>query len=145
MTEFYMDLTRAYPRSPKIKMAGLVQLARMIDKARAYKENQIADYIYPCPLDKIILNFLRIDSDVFANKAIECKDEEIREWAKDILKNKRDEEFEFINNQILERSPDSEDRLKYFYEIRDRIDPTRTDINTWVDLLDLEEGRLPPN
>lgn len=126
-------------------MAGLVQLARMIDKARAYKENQIADYIYPCPLDKIILNFLRIDSDVFANKAIECKDEEIREWAKDILKNKRDEEFEFINNQILERSPDSEDRLKYFYEIRDRIDPTRTDINTWVDLLDLEEGRLPPN
>jgi hypothetical protein len=140
-----MDLTRAYPRSPKIKMAGLVQLARMIDKARAYKENQIADYIYPCPLDKIILNFLRIDSDVFANKAIECKDEEIREWAKDILKNKRDEEFEFINNQILERSPDSEDRLKYFYEIRDRIDPTRTDINTWVDLLDLEEGRLPPN
>jgi len=140
-----MDLTRAYPRSPKIKMAGLVQLARMIDKARAYKENQIADYIYPCPLDKIILNFLRIDSDVFANKAMECKDEEIREWAKDILKNKRDEEFEFINNQILERSPDSEDRLKYFYETRDRIDPTRTDINTWVDLLDLEEGRLPPN
>ena len=140
-----MDLTRAYPRSPKIKMAGLVQLARMIDKARAYKENQIADYIYPCPLDKIILNFLRIDSDVFANKAMECEDEEIREWAKDILKNKRDEEFEFINNQILERSPDSEDRLKYFYEIRDRIDPTRTDINTWVDLLDLEEGRLPPN
>jgi len=126
-------------------MAGLVQLARMIDKARAYKENQIADYIYPCPLDKIILNFLRIDSDVFANKAMECKDEEIREWAKDILKNKRDEEFEFINNQILERSPDSEDRLKYFYETRDRIDPTRTDINTWVDLLDLEEGRLPPN
>jgi len=145
LTEFYMDLTRAYPRSPKIKMAGLVQLARMIDKARAYKENQIADYIYPCPLDKIILNFLRIDSDVFANKAMECKDEEIREWAKDILKNKRDEEFEFINNQILERSPDSEDRLKYFYETRDRIDPTRTDINTWVDLLDLEEGRLPPN
>lgn len=145
MTEFYMDLSRAYPRSPKIKMAGLVQLARMIDKARAYKENQIADYIYPCPLDKIILNFLRIDSDVFANKAMECKDEEIGEWAKDMLKNKRAEEFEFINNQILERSPDSEDRLKFFYEIRDRIDPTRTDINTWVDLLDLEEGRLPPN
>lgn len=126
-------------------MAGLVHLARMIDKARAYKENQIADYIYPCPLDKIILNFLRIDSDVFANKAMECKDEEIGEWAKDMLKNKRAEEFEFINNQILERSPDSEDRLKFFYEIRDRIDPTRTDINTWVDLLDLEEGRLPPN
>ena len=50
-------------------MAGLVHLARMIDKAQAFKQNQIADYVYPCPLDKIILNFLRIDSDVFANEA----------------------------------------------------------------------------
>lgn len=138
-----MDLSRAYPRSPKVKMAGLVQLARMIDKAQAYRQNQIADYDYPCPLDKIILNFLRIDSDAFADKAIQCPDEEIRAWAEDTLKNRKPEEFEFINEQILERKPDSEDRLKYFYETRNRIDPSRTDINTWVDLLDLEEGRLP--
>lgn len=125
-------------------MAGLVHLARMIDKARAFKENKMADYIYPCPLDKIILNFLRIDSDEFATKATECGDDEISAWSKEVLKNKRAADFEFINDQILERRPDSEDRLKYFYETRDRIDPTRKDINTWVDLLDLEEGRLPP-
>ena len=139
-----MDLSRAYPRSPNVKMAGLVHLARMIDKAQAFKQNQIADYIYPCPLDKIILNFLRIDSDVFANKAMENGDDEISAWAEETLKDKKPEDFEFINDQILERRPDSEDRLKYFYETRDRIDPSRTDINTWVDLLDLEEGRLPP-
>jgi len=126
-------------------MAGLVQLARMIDKARAYKENHLSDYIYPCPLDKIILNFLRIDSDVFATKAMECGDDEISEWSTELLKDKKQEELDFINDQILERRPDSEDRLRYFYETRDRIDPSRTDINTWVDLLDLEEGRLPPN
>ena len=125
-------------------MAGLVQLARMIDKAQAYKENQIADYDYPCPLDKIILNFLRIDSDVFASKVMEGGDEAISNWAEETLKNKKPEEFEFINDQILERKPDSEDRLRYFYEPRDRIDPSRKDVNTWVDLLDLEEGRLPP-
>ncbi len=139
-----MDLSRVYPRSPKEKMAGLVQLARMIDKARAFKENQMADYIYPCPLDKIILSFLRIDSDAFAMKAVDCKDDEINAWSKELLKNKKPEEFDFINNQILERRPDSEDRLRYFYETRDKIDPSRTDINTWVDLLDLEESRLPP-
>jgi hypothetical protein len=138
-----MDLSRAYPRSPKVKMVGLVQLARMIDKAQAFKENQIADYDYPCPLDKIILNFLRIDSDDFASKA-EAGDDEIIAWAEEALKSKRPEEFEFINDQILGRKPDSEDRLRYFYETRDRIDPTRKDVNTWVDLLDLEEGRLPP-
>ena len=125
-------------------MAGLVQLARMIDKARSFKEDQIADYIYPCPLDKIILNFLRIDSDEFATKAMDCGDDEISAWSKEALKNKKASEFDFINDQILERRPDSEDRLKYFYKTRDKIDPSRTDINTWVDLLDLEEGRLPP-
>lgn len=139
-----MDLSRAYPRSPKIRMAGLVQLARMIDKARAFKENKLADYIYPCPLDKIILNFLRIDSEEFAIKAVECEDDEINKWSQETLKNKNQAEIDFINDQILERKPDSEDRLRYFYEVRNRIDPSREDINTWVDLLDLEEGRLPP-
>ena len=120
-------------------MAGLVHLARMIDKAQAFKQNQIADYVYPCPLDKIILNFLRIDSDVFANEAMKNGDDEISAWAEETLKDKKPEDFEFINDQILERRPDSEDRLKYFYQTRDRIDPSRTDINTWVDLLALEE------
>ncbi|MBC8284156.1 MAG: DUF5069 domain-containing protein [Nitrospinae bacterium] len=139
-----MDLSRAFPRSPKQKMAGLVQLSRMIDKGRAYKEKKLADYIYPCPLDKIILNFLRVDADTFAKMTVEKKDEEINNWAKDLVKTKSSSEISFINEQILERKPDSEDRLQYFNEIRDKIDPSRADVNTWVDLLDLEEGRLPP-
>jgi hypothetical protein len=138
-----MDLSRAYPRSPKVKICGLVQLARMIDKARAYRENKISDYIYPCPLDKIILNFLRIGSDVFIIKVVDCGDDEIIAWSQEILKDKNSAEIDFINDQILERRPDSEDQLKYFREIRNKIDPSREDINTWVDLMDLEEGRIP--
>ena len=138
-----MDLSIVYPRSPKVKMSGLLQLARMIDKARAYSENKMSDYIYPCPLDKIILNFLRIDSDAFTIKAVDCGDDEISAWSQEILKDKNAAEIDFINDQILERRPDSEDRLKYFREIRNKIDPTREDINTWVDLIDLEEGRIP--
>ena len=139
-----MDLSRAYPRSPKLKMAGLVQLARMIDKAQAFRENKMSYYIYPCPLDTIILNFLRIDSDEFTIKAVDCNDDEISSWSNEMLKDKKPTEIDFINDQILERRPDSEDRIKYFNEIRNKIDPSREDINTWVDLLDLEEGRLPP-
>ena len=139
-----MELSRAYPRSPKVKMSGLVQLARMVDKARALRKNKISDYIYPCPLDKIILNFLRIDSDVFAIKAVDCEDDEISAWSQEILKDKNATEIDFINEQVLESRPDSEDRLKYFREILNKIDPSREDINTWVDLMDLEEGRLQP-
>jgi hypothetical protein len=136
-----MDLSRAFPRSPKQEMAGLVHLPRMIDKSRAYKENKLADYIFPCPLDKIILSFLRIDAEVFANMTIEKKDDEINEWAKKITNSKPQIALDLTNNQILERRPDSKDRLEFFNDLRNKIDPSRTDINTWAELIDLEEGR----
>ena len=139
-----MDLSRAFPRSPKQEMAGLVHLPRMIDKCRAYKENKLADYIFPCPLDKIILNFLKVDTEVFANMTRDKKDSEINDWAKEQTKLKSQRDLDFINKQILERRPDSEDRLDYFNDLRNKIDPSRTDVETWADLIDLEEGRLPP-
>ena len=139
-----MDLSRVFPRSPKQKMAGLVHLCRMIDKGRAYKEKKLADYIYPCPLDKIILDFLCVKADIFANMTVEKKDKEISNWAKELIKSKPPNELDLINKIILEKKPDSEDRLKYYNKIRDKIDPSRSDLTTWVDLLDLEEGRFPP-
>jgi len=138
-----MDLSKNFPRSPKQKIAGLVQLARMIDKGRAYKTKKLADYIYPCPLDKIILNFLRVDAETFAKMVLDKKDNEISNWAEGLIKSKSSNEISFINKQILDRKPDTQDRLKFFNEIRDKIDPSRSDIITWVDLLDLEEGRNP--
>ena len=139
-----MDLSKVFPRSPKKKMAGLVHLGRMIDKGRAYKEKKLADYIYPCPLDKIILDFFCIEADTFADMTIEKKDEEISSWAKELIKSKSPNELDLINKIVLEKKPDSEDRLKYYNKIRDKIDPSRSDLTTWVDLLDLEERRFPP-
>jgi len=139
-----MDLSRAFPRSPKQKMAGIVHLGRMIDKGRAYKEKKLADYIYPCPLDKIILDFFCIEADTFADMTVEKKDEEISNWAKELIKSKSPDELDLINKIILEKKPDSEDRLEYYNKVRDKIDPSRSDLTTWVDLLDLEEGRFPP-
>ena len=139
-----MDLSREFPRSPKQKMAGLVHLVRMIDKGRAYKEKKLADYIYPCPLDKIILNFLCVEADTFANITVEKKDEEISNWVKELIKSKTPNDLVLINKIILEKKPDSEDRLKYYNKTRDKIDPSRSDLTTWVDLMDLGEGRFPP-
>ena len=139
-----MDLSRAFPRSPKQKMAGIVHIGRMIDKGRAYKEKKLADFIYPCPLDKIILDFFCIDADTFADMTAEKKDEEISNWAKELIKSKSPDELDLINKIILEKKPDSEDRLEYYNKVRDKIDPSRSDLTTWVDLLDLEEGRFLP-
>ena len=138
-----MDLSKVFPRSPKQKMAGLVHLGRMIDKARAYKEKNLADYIYPCPLDNIILNFLCIEADTFANITVEKKEEEISNWVKELIKSKTPSDLVLINKIILEKKPNSEDRLQYYNKTRDKIDPSRSDVTTWVDLMDLEEGRFP--
>ena len=138
-----MDLSKVFPRSPKQKIAGLVHLGRMIDKARAYKEKRLADYIYPCPLDNIILNFLCIEADTFANITVEKKEEEISNWVKGLIKSKTPNDLVLINKIILEKKPDSEDRLQYYNKTRDNIDPSRSDVTTWVDLMDLEEGRFP--
>ena len=138
-----MDLSKVFPRSPKQKIAGLVHLGRMIDKARAYKKKRLADYIYPCPLDNIILNFLCIEADTFANITVEKKEEEISNWVKGLIKSKTTNDLVLINKIILEKKPDSEDRLQYYNKTRDKIDPSRSDVTTWVDLMDLEEGRFP--
>ena len=138
-----MDLSKVFPRSPKQKMAGLVHLGRMIDKARAYKEKRLADYIYPCPLDNIILNFLCIEADTFANITVEKKEEEISNWVKELIKSKTPSDLVLINKIILEKKPDSEDRLQYYNKTRDKIDSSRSDVTTWADLMDLEEGRFP--
>ena len=71
-----------------------------------------------------------IDSETFANKVMGCVDDEVEAWSQEILKNKKTEEYDFINNQILERRPDSEGKLKSFYETLNRIDPSRKDIKT---------------
>jgi hypothetical protein len=45
---------------------------------------------------------------------------------------------------MLTRGPDSDEKWAYFRSVRDKLDPTRSDIVAWADLLDLEEGRPVP-
>ena len=138
-----MNLKNTFPRSPREKMQGLVHIPRMIDKANAFKGNTLGEYIYPCPLDKIILNFIRVTPEEFAQFVTTHDESQVDDWIKEKCQNRSDKEKNFINQQILGRSPDGDDRWAYFYEIRNKIDPSRTDISTWVDLIDLEEGHLP--
>ena len=125
-------------------MNGLVHLPRMIDKARAFKQNSLGEYIYPCPLDNFILEFLETDSEEWVLLANSKNEEQIGQWIGKKCSSCQPAEIESINKKILERKPDTEDRWKHFYKLRDNIDSSRTDVTTWVDLIDLEEGRLRP-
>lgn len=123
-------------------MAGLAHVPRMIDKARAVKKGLQGEYKYPCPLDDIVLDFLGIDSERFLEKAATEEDKEVSVWVESLCADRSAEEKEYFNGDLLGQKPDDEKAKDTFLKIRDKIDSYRTDIETWVDLIDLEEGRL---
>ena len=57
------DLTQHPPRSPRVRLGGLVILPRMIDKARATKAGKNGEYNYGCSLDRNVLDFLGIEAE----------------------------------------------------------------------------------
>ena len=138
-----MDLTQSFPRSPKIKMSGLVMVPRMIDKARAYNAKTLGEYIFPCPLDKIILQFMNINHEEFVDLTQKLTDAEIVLWINKQCSNRSQDEKDQINQKILERKPDNQERLNRFNELRNNSNSARKDITTWIQLIELEENRIP--
>ena len=126
-------------------MAGIVMLPRTIDKARAFNAGTLGEYHYDCPLDKEVFNFLGADQAEFAKRASDLNDAQLEHWVRTtFLTKKTPAEITKFNEEFLADAPapnsESEER---FLKIRNRLDPTRTDVVTWPDLLDLEEGRMP--
>jgi len=139
-----MDLRTYYPRSIREKLAGYVHLARMIDKCRATLADTQGDYIYPCPLDKRLLEFVGLTADQFTEAVRGRLDQTVLEWFRKAAKPHSAEEIAQWNNLMLSVGPATEDQWAYFKRQRDAIDPGRTDITSWADLLDLDEKRPVP-
>jgi hypothetical protein len=139
-----MDLRVKPPRSVRDRMAGYVHLARMLDKCRAVLAGTQGDYIYPCPLDRRLLEFAGITPEQLANAVRQRSDEEVVQWFRQTAAPHTDAELEDWNRMMLMRGPDTEEKWEYFQQVRDAIDPSRTDITSWADLLDLEERRPVP-
>ena len=140
-----LDLTREYPRSPGRLLGGYVHLARMIDKVRAKAAGTLGEYLYACPLDKMLLEFLGLHENDFYNAVIERNDFEILDWLKEEAIAHNPEAIKEWNTAYLNRQPPTEESWGRFLKIRNEIAPSRTDVTTWPDLLDLDEGReVPP-
>ena len=142
-----MDLHSEYPRSVRVKLGGYVHLARMIDKCRAKLAGTLGEYIFPCPMDQRLLDFAKISGDDFLRTVNAKTDQDILDWFQSTAKPHAKEVIDEWNAMFLTRGPDTDEKREYFQKIRDGIDPTRTDVTTWADLLDLEEHRqvFPPD
>ncbi len=136
-----LDLNVSVPRSSRETMAGIAHLPRMIDKARAHRNNTLGEYIYPCPLDWQILKHLEANPGNFADLAEGNDDDQMTEWTREVSRSRTRKEQDLVNDKILNRKVDSED-MPSFLRARNLIDPTRTDVMTWDGLTDLDEGHI---
>lgn len=93
-----------FPRRGRDKIGGFYWLARLFDKARAAKNGTIHDYIYPCPIDRGVLERWGITSAEFES-ALEANDtdEKILAWTQaHVSDDKRDVANTWV---IVEKAP----------------------------------------
>ena len=139
-----MDLTKTYPRSVHVKMLGIVQLARTIDKGKAKAYGNPGEYNYDCPMDKALFEFLDMNGDELLQVIKNAKsDAEIETYCKPFVDRKAPGEVERWNDEWLTHKPEGPS-LEYFLKLRNQVAPDRTDVTSWADLLDLDEKRPVP-
>lgn len=127
------------------KLEGYVHLARMIDKCRAVLAGTEGEYIYPCPMDRRLLDFAGVSEEQFTRTVrTNPTDEGVVEWFRRAAASHSPVQLEEWNRMMLTRGPSTPDKQEYFNKCRDAVDPSRTDITAWADLMDLEEGREVP-
>ena len=139
-----MDLTKTYPRSVRDRFAGIVQIGRTTDKARAYRAGTVGEYHYNCGMDKAAFGFLGIaDHEAYADRAASMDDTSLERWLTDTYVSKKSQaEIDRWNREWLEHGPEpGSEGEKHFIELRDQIAPGRLDVRSWPDLLDLDEHR----
>lgn len=139
-----VDLTKDYPRSVHEKLLGVVQIGRTVDKAKANLAGTLGEYDYDCPMDKAGFGFLGLDAAKLTEIVKNAKsDADIEAGLKPYVDKKSADEIAKFNTEWTERQPEG-DSLQYFVQLREKVAPGRSDVMTWPDLLDLDEGRSVP-
>lgn len=140
-----IDLTTAFPRSPRETLAGYVVAARTLDKCRAVLAETHGEYHFDCPLDRTFFEFAGLDSSEFkAFVATGANDSEVAEWITANSKIKDETERVVWNNKMRHTRPcDMPLELQLFLEgyIPQFIRKNRP-VYVWFDVYDIEEQRL---
>lgn len=139
-----VDLNRRAPRSPyNTDVYGMVQLARLIDKGRAFNSNTLGAYFYgeDSGIDRATLTFLGVSAAEFAEalKTLST-DAEIEAWLK-ADSPKSDADIEAYNERMIQMGPTDERYKALMAKMIERIAPDRTDINTWFALMLLDDEK----
>ena len=137
------DLTQRPPRSPRVRLGGYVLLPRILDKGRALLAGKLGEYRYSGKgMDRHFFNFAGLDHELLTKEIAKGGgDGELLAWIQANAKHPRQPwEIAAWSEYHLRRTPDSDtETLTDFADEVKKFNPAREDINTWFDLLDLDD------
>ena len=136
-----MDLTRQPPRRPSnAGVAGIIGLARMIDKARGHNAETIGEFKYgdDSGLDVEVLEFINMNVVQFAEAVDELDDEVLGVLALERAQ-KGQAEIDAFNEEHLTREPLDELHERLLVERIAKYAPERTDIKTVFTSIELDD------
>jgi Domain of unknown function (DUF5069) len=142
---------QTYPRSPKALLGGIAHLGRFIDKIRLRHEGKIQEYNYiTVGFDKYLVDFLQIDPKAFEQRVLAGgTDEELLSWVKANSRKPSDQEIAQWSQELLSSGPKDDAARQRFQGRLDEIAKKRAvpvsslpPISTWVNVIELDEGRM---
>lgn len=144
-----LPMNRSELRSPHQKCGGLVYFSRMLDKIRRHAAGELPGEYHANlggGFDAMCCRFLWIEYPALVERVkAGGTDEEILEWA--FLQGHRPDDHEvYVWNEFM-RKRGWNDELSERLELRKAESgfPERTDIQTFFDYIDMDEGRDPRN
>ena len=108
-----IDLSVSPPRDPYQKFLGLVNLPRMLDKARAELAGTMEDYIWRTGQSLLLLDFLGLTPDaLFDALRTDHADKSMCEWISANMPPRSDVEIAFFNRGAIQNYPVTIDRIE---------------------------------
>jgi len=142
------DFTKpgSYPRSPRETLGGIVFLPRAIDKMRAYIAGTQGEYNALTGLSGRLFEFLGVTAAQFEQACREHPtDEGVLAWLHQHGKQHTPEEIAEFNRRMASLGPATPQARERFRQNLVRLGfADRTDVTTYFDAEDLEEGRPVP-
>jgi hypothetical protein len=138
-------MRRRFPRSPYERLGGYVHLPRLIDKAKLHRRGLLNGYNYKTTgFDKHLLAFLKLDPEAFEEAANRIDDDAgILKWIGENGAQHSPEAIGEWNQEMISRAPDSAvKKARFLHFLKEAGGEGRTDIRTYFDLIEFDEGRL---
>jgi len=142
---------RQHPRSPKEKLGGMVHLGRLFDKIRLRHQGLIRDYNYlTTGFDKYLLDYLELKAGDFERRVLQGgTDDELLAWVRANGRPLSEAEIRLWNIRVLTAEPKDDAARERFKGRLAEIAAKRGEpveslprVTTWVEAIDLDEGRL---